>query len=79
VDKNVVVVGDKLFGGKAWTISRHTRANGSGFWQLTEMAGFRTDWPSYSNGHVTYDRPEALPQAVKSWVEKVLRKVAGGR
>lgn len=67
--------GDRLFHGKAWTITRHTRDNGTKFFQLTELAGFRTDWPVCVNGHVTYDRPEQLPEEIKVWVARILAKV----
>ena len=80
------VVADKLFGGVAWTISRHTRPNGTGFWALMELAGKnRQDYPVVrDDAHgriisVVYDHPERLPEAVKNWTERVLRKVSAAR
>ena len=69
----IEIIGDKLFSGKAWTLTRHVRANGTKFFQLTEMAGYRADWPViYADGHVAFDRPEALPKAVKEWTTRLL-------
>jgi hypothetical protein len=81
------ILSDRLFNGYAWTISRHTRPNGTGYYQLTELAGrttyaaLRTDFPViYENGNVVYDSPERLPKAVKDWTKKVLqRHKFGGR
>jgi hypothetical protein len=68
-----VVIADELFDGKAWTVSVHTRANGTRFYQLTELAGARTDWPRLSeSGVVEYDGPDVIPFAVKAWVRKML-------
>ena len=83
---DVRVIADKLFGGVAWTISRHTRPNGTGFWALMELAGKnRQDYPVVrDDAHgriisVVYDHPERLPEAVKNWTERVLRKVSAAQ
>jgi hypothetical protein len=61
-----------------WTVSRHMRPNGTGFWQLTELSGRpmaheRTDWPVvYEDGRVAYDKPEQIPKRVREWCGRVL-------
>lgn len=61
-----------------WSVSRHFRPNGTGFWQLTEVSGRpftreRTDWPViYEDGNVVYDRPEQIPVRVREWCRRVL-------
>ena len=68
-----VVIADKLFDGKAWTVSVHARTNGTKFFQLTELAGARTDWPRVNDGGVVeYDHENVIPFAVKAWVRKTL-------
>lgn len=69
------VIGDRLFSGKAWTLERVTRPNGTGFYQLTDLAGSRTDFPVvYHDGTVAYDNPERLPKSVRAWTERLLKK-----
>lgn len=69
----VTVIADRLFDGKAWTVSVHTRPNGTRFFQVTELAGARTAWPTLGDdGVVQYDRSETLPFSVKVWVRKTL-------
>jgi hypothetical protein len=69
-------LGDRVFSGVAWTIERVTRPNGTGYFQLTELAGKgRVDYPVLSRAYqFTYDRPENLPLVVKSWAESKILK-----
>jgi hypothetical protein len=76
---DVKVVAERTFTPTTtWTVSRHTRPNGTGFWQLTEMSGRpfareRTDWPVvYDDGRVVYDRPEQIPARVREWCGHIL-------
>lgn len=76
---SVKVVAERTFTPTTtWTVSRHTRPNGTGFWQLTELSGRpmareRTDWPVvYEDGRVSYDRPEKIPVRVREWCGRVL-------
>jgi hypothetical protein len=69
----VTTIADRLFDGKAWTTTRHHRPNGTHFYQLTEMAGHRTDWPTWlPDGRVLYDRPQQIPSRVAAWVSRVV-------
>lgn len=71
------VIGDKLFSGKAWSLDRVTRPNGTGFYQLTEMAGFRTDYPVlYHTGEIAYDKPGKIPKRVRDWANRIIIKHA---
>jgi len=67
------VVADRLFDGRAWTVTLHKRQNGTTFWQLTELAGSRTDWPVvHPDGTVVFDHPERLPARVREWARRMV-------
>lgn len=59
---------------KDWTLTRVFRPVGSSYTELAEKKlGGRVDHPvRYHDGHVVYDRPEVIPEAIRDWVKRHL-------
>jgi hypothetical protein len=68
------VISKRKFGRKTWTLTRHVRDNGTG-WTKLEDGEYFVDYPvRYHDGRVVYDRPEAIPAAVRGWVSAALNR-----
>jgi hypothetical protein len=76
-----VKIGERKFSDNRWTLHRHTRENGSGFFSLCNFGGSGvTDYPVFHYGSMTcldrvaYDRPESIPQSVQDWTHKKIEQ-----